>query len=284
MLWMMLVKQYLFFLIFFSLSIVAGVLAYRSQLTDKSAGRPVVDIGEECALGARETQEDAGGAVVTAWGMLTVLADGMGKGQAGKTAALATVRTLLALFSDHDVTGNLTYFFTQAFNRCNKEVLNHLQGARGGTAMAAVIISKGQLYYASVGDIRIAALRNKELIQINKGHTMKTAAVKGYEKGILTREQAVAMSKVDRQINYVGRDGFKNIEIGLEPVKLTPGDVIVLMNKGIHKYLSWVELERILAQPYSCQNLAQRVIEAFNLKPVPDKDSASLFVLRYNGT
>ncbi|VBB09022.1 stage ii sporulation protein e (spoiie) [Lucifera butyrica] len=262
---------------------LAGLLLYRHSRGRAQAGSLEVEVGEGEAIGDREIQEDAGNTAKTAWGTLAVLADGMGRGQAGRTAALSAVRTFINLFSDHDVTGNLYYFFNQALNRSNREVLARLQGARGRTAVAAVLISKGYLHYASVGDIKIAVCRNHELIPLNEGHTTKTVAVKGFSQGILNRQEALAISQMDHATNYIGRDGFKNGEIGAVPVKLKPDDVILLMTAGIYKCLSWLELESVLTQPFSCRDLAGQIIGKFNGKPVTDKENASLFVLRYHG-
>lgn len=265
--------------------LLIGLMVYRYRLSivPPVEKLPVVEIGEENAIGSMEVQEDAGGATQKEWGILAVLADGIGKGQAGRNAALVTVRTFLQLFSREDVTGNISYFFTQAFNQSNREILERLQGAKGGAGAAAVLINKGFLYYASVGDVKISLQRKRELIPVNDGHTMKTAAARGYSNGVLDREQALAISKTDRQANYIGRDGFKNIEIGKEGITLIPGDIIVLMTDGFHKCISWVEMETILNKPLPPQKMAEQLIEAFNKNPMQNKDNASLFVLRYNG-
>ncbi|MCE5285305.1 MAG: SpoIIE family protein phosphatase [Pelosinus sp.] len=263
--------------------LLVGLMIYRYYLSIEPKKIPVIEIGEENAIGSRETQEDAGGATETEWGTLAVVADGLGKGHAGKNAALIAVRTFLRLFISQDLTENVKYFFNQAFTQSNREILERLQGARGGTAVAAALINCGSLYYASVGDVKIALLRDKELVPVNEGHTMKSAAVKGFSSGLLSREQALAISQTDRQSNFVGRDGFKNIEIGKEPISLFPGDIIIVMTDGIYKCFSWVELESILNRPKSPQHLAEEIIDEFKQKPVQDKDNASLFVLRYNG-
>jgi len=278
--WTILSDQYV--LLVAVLVLIVGMIIYQAIRKDKQHINPVLDIGEGSSIGNKESQEDAGGAAEAAWGTLTVLADGVGKEQAGKIAALTTVRMFIKLFTSYNVTSNVSHFFTQAFNQSNMEVLERLQGAKGKVAAGAVLVNKGHLYYASVGDIHIAILRNRELIAINDGHTMQSTATKGFSAGLLSREQALAISKIHRHTNYIGRDGFKNIEIGHEAITLHTGDKIILMNQGIYKSLSWLELEAILHQSYSCQQLAEQIIAKFNLKTMPDKGNASLFVLRYN--
>ena len=252
---------------------------WRNNFTNGST----LEIAEECAMGTKETQEDAAGVVETAWGTLAVLADGMGKGRAGKMAAQVTVETCIEIFTACDVTGNVPYFFTQACNRSNKRVLEYLQGNKGGAVAAAVLVSKGYLYYAAVGDVKIAVLRKRELIAVNEGQTMQTAAAKGFSQGLLDREQALAISQTKRRSNYIGRDAFKNVEMGADGIKLIHGDIIVVMNQGLYNCLSWVELEDNLASSYSCKKIAEKIIEKFNEKPAGNKENASLFVIRYTG-
>jgi serine/threonine protein phosphatase PrpC len=265
------------------LFLLAGLMICRHRLSVVPERPDELEIGEENAIGGREAQEDASGAAQTDWGTLAVVADGIGKGQAGKHAALMAVRAFLRLFTSQNVAGNISYFFNQAFTQSNRDILEHLQGTKGGAAVAAALIHHGFLYYASVGDVRIALLREEELIPVNEGHTMKTAAVRGFVNGRLSQEQALAISREERQMNYVGRDGFRNAEIGKEPIALVQGDVILVMTDGIYKCFTWLELENLIKCPASAQKLAEQIIEEFNRKTMQDKDNASLFVLRYNG-
>lgn len=243
-----------------------------------------IDIGEESSLGNEETQKNDAAATETPWGTLAVLAAGMGKTPSAKTGAFLTVKTFTDLFITFDVTSNISYFFNQAVQQSNKKILEHFQGNRVAVMFVAALISKGRLYYASVGDIKIAVLRQRKLIRVNEGHTAQTLAVKGFLKGRLNRDQALKLSKIDRYTNYLGRDGFKNLEAGIPaPIELIDGDIIILMTAGLYKCLSWLELETILAQPAPCPKLAGKIIDAFNQKETPDKKSASLLVLRYSG-
>lgn len=263
--------------------ILVGLIIYRHKKGGyfKSS---YLNYGEASTLGDREIQENASDVIKTAWGILAVVADGTGKGQAGRTAALVTVRTIIDLFKAENVTRNIYYFFNKALQLSNREVLDHLRGNKGRAAVATVLINKNNLYYASVGNVKIAVFRNNELITINEGHTLKTTAAKGFERGLLTREQALAIGQSDRQTNYIGRDGFKNGEIGTDPIKLEVDDIVLLMSAGIYKYISWAELENVLPKSISCQYLAEQIIGKFNAKSQIGKQSCRLIVLRYKGS
>jgi len=277
--WTNLSDQYLLIIMVSILLVI--LLSCQFYWANKSATDSTLDIAEECAMGTKETQEDAAGAAETAWGTLAVMADGMGKGRTGKMAAQVTVETCIELFTTYDVTSKVEYFFTKAFNLSNKKILEYLQGNKGGAVAAAVLVSKGNLYYAAVGDIKIAVFRCRELIAVNDGHTMQTAAAKGFSQGRLNIEQALAIRQKKKRSNYIGRDGFKNVEMGTDGIKLVHGDIIVVMNQGLYNCLSWVELEDQLASSSPSKKIAERIIEKFNKKTVQEKENASLFVLKY---
>jgi len=249
--------------------------------------RPVqeqIELGEDGSMGNKETQEVVSGAIQTDWGTVVVLAEGTGKARIGEKAALVTIKTFLDLFVGYDASTNIPYFFTQAFNQSNKKILELLQGKKGGAAAAAIVVVQGFLHYASVGDLKIALMRGKELIAINTGHTMQTAAAKGFAHGLLNREEALAICQGKwGKSNFIGRDGFKNVELGEGPIQLKKSDVIILMNEGVYSSLSWVELEKILGQNESSQKMAEVIIEQFNRKLGEDKKEASVVVLRYKG-
>ncbi|MDR1702366.1 MAG: hypothetical protein LBR56_06295 [Sporomusaceae bacterium] len=254
----------------------------RSRLTKKHYR--LIEIGEDNSLGHEETQKNDAAAAEAAWGTLAVLAAGLGKTQAAKTGAFLTVRTFVDLFTTFDPSTNLAYFFNQAVGQSNRKILEHLPGVRTAVMFVAALINEGRLYYVSVGDIVIAVMRQGKLIRVNEGHTMETLAAKGFLQGRLTREQALTMSKIDRHTNYLGRDGFKNLESGIpEPIELIGGDIIILMTNGLYKCLAWREMETILEKPLSCPELAGKIIAAFDQKEKADKKSASLLVLRYKG-
>lgn len=242
-----------------------------------------VEIAEESSMGTKETQEDAAGAAERSWGTLAVLADGIGKGRAGKMAAQVTVDTCVNLFTEQDISSHVQYFFTRAFNLSNKKILEYLRGNKGGAVAAAVLVHKGILYYAAVGDIKIAIFRRRELINVNDGQTMQTAAAKGFARGHLDVIQAMEVQQKKQYSNYLGRDGFKNVEMGIEGIKLIRGDILLVMNHGLYTCLSCLEIEKSLNAGGTNETIAKRIINRFNQKNDQHKENASLFVLKYTG-
>lgn len=68
------------------------------------------------------------------------------------------------------------------------------------------------MYYAIVGNVKVAVLRNGELIPVGSGHTVSVLAQEKYYSGDITREDALALLDENRIYNYIGRDHFRDIE------------------------------------------------------------------------
>ena len=86
-----------------------------------------------------------------------------------------------------------------------------------------------------------------------------------------------------RLYNYLGQDGFKDIELFDRPIALQPGDVVVLMSDGIYDLIPWKDLESILAAGQDCQSMAYEIIEQVNQNKSENKDNASIILIRWTG-
>ena len=136
-------------------------------------------------------------------------------------------------------------------------------------AVSAVMIQGGFLFYGIVGNVKIAVFRNEELVPLGTGHTVDVLAQDKYVEGVLTREDALSMLQEKRIYNYLGRDGFKEIQFYDKPVRLQEGDVVV----------TWKEMEDCLARKKSCKRMAFDLVELVNQKK-GDKDNASVILIR----
>lgn len=241
----------------------------------------IVQTGTCKTIGGREVQEDAFEVVETADGVLGILADGMGKQYGGKAASYIAVETFIDIFKGYHAFENPLYFFRRAFHAANREILNKLDEQRGAASVAVAMIRDGKLFYALVGDIQIAVYRGTDLIPVSDGHTIDKLAEKKYLTGNLTRQDAVALLEKKRLYNYLGQDGFRDIEFFDTPWPLRQGDIVLLMSDGVYNCLAWKEIEEILSKGQTCERSAFEIVEAVNQKDRDDKDNASVVLLRY---
>ncbi len=239
-----------------------------------------IEIGSSMTIGGREVQEDQFGTAVTAAGTMAVLADGAGKSFGGRIASRITVDTCLDIFEDYNAFHNPQYYFKKAFHCANKEILKVLQDETYGSASAGcVLIREGFLYYAVAGNVRICVYREGSLVPVSVGHTVAVLAEEKFREGKISRQDALSLLENQRLYNYLGKDGFRDIELFDAPIRLKQGDIVLLMSDGIYELLGFKEIEDILAGTGSCQEKAFAIIELVNQNPTEGKDNASIVLL-----
>lgn len=231
-------------------------------------------------IGTREVQEDEFGIEETGNGLMAVLADGKGRHHGGKIAARAAVEVFKDIFRDENAYYNPPYYLRKAFQAANQEILNQLEENQGSAAVAAVLIRDRSLYYATAGNIKVAVYRNRELVPVTSGHTINVLARQKYMEGKLTRQEAVALLDHHRLYNYVGQDGFHDVEFFDTPITLYGGEYVLLMSDGLYETARWKDLEDCLEGEGSCPEKALQMIELINHSPEEEKDNAAVVVLK----
>lgn len=237
-------------------------------------------IGKSMTIGGREVQEDRVGSAQTAAGVMAVLADGAGKAYGGRIASRIAVDTCVDIFNDYNAFHNPQYFFRKAFHCANKEILKALgDDSRGSASLGCVMVRSGFLYYALVGNVKICVYREGNLVPVSSGHTIAVLAQQKFHEGTISREDALTLLENKRLYNYLGQDGFRDIELFDAPVRMKQGDIVVLMSDGVYDLLGTREIEAVLGGQEDCQQKAYDIIELVNRNPKEDKDNASIVLL-----
>ncbi len=269
--------------ILFALILFFVILRLAQVVTEQESH---CETGCSKTIGSREVQEDFYQIVRSSEGLLAVLADGMGKELGGKIAARKVTEVFAELFQEYNALDHPFYFFQKAFQAANREILKLFEDGRGRAVASAIMLRESpirgeypQMYYAIVGNVRVAVLRNGELIPVGSGHTINVLAQDKYYNGDITREDALALLDANRIYNYIGRDHFKDIEFYDTPIQLKKNDLIVLMSDGVYEGMEWKRLEECLNRQVKCQQLAFDVIEHINQK-ADDRDNAGIALIR----
>ena len=242
-----------------------------------------VRIGIYQIMGSRQLQSDAAQAWSNRAGIMAVIADGIGRANTGRVCAQIAADTILDRFEPYQKLNDPAYFFRSVFFEANKRIQQTIGERRGGASTGAVFLGGGYLYYAVAGDIRIAIVRGQELIPLSRGQTMDVLAVRAYEEGKISRQDAVWSMEEKRLWNYLGQDGFHEIEICEKPILLKEGDKVLLVSKGIFEELSYREMEDILIDCASSKELAERLARAAEKKDSPQKDNGSVILIQQDG-
>ncbi|MBE6091118.1 MAG: protein phosphatase [Clostridium beijerinckii] len=231
--------------IFLLLAVLILLLIARNFLIRRIYKREL-EIANEIFIGNEEIQEDYLEVVNKSNGTMAVLADGLGKNEAGRISSIVAVKTISKLFKEEGNKEKITYFFKKAFNKASREIIKRVEKDKGGASVLSVIVYDNLLSYALVGDVMLAIFRNKELVKLSNGHSISEVAKKQYYNGKIQKDEALYALKEKKLLYYIGQESFRDIEISETPIELQKSDIIILMSRGVYEGLRWIEIERIL--------------------------------------
>lgn len=161
--------------IFLLLAVLILLLIARNFLI-RRIYKQELEIANEIFIGNEEIQEDYLEVVNKSNGTMAVLADGLGKNEAGRISSIVAVKTISKLFKEEGNKEKITYFFKKAFNKASREIIKRVEKDKGGASVLSVIIYDNLLSYALVGDVMLAIFRNKELVKLSNGHSISEVA------------------------------------------------------------------------------------------------------------
>ena len=230
--------------------------------------------------GSREIQADMTEIRKTRAGVLAILADGIGRENTGRVCAQIALDAAADAYEPYEVLTNPEYLFRTVCREANARIQKTIGERRGGACLGLAFLGNGHLYYGVVGDIRIALYRGGELIPLSQGHTLDVLARQAYEAGRISKKEAVWSMEEKRRWNYLGMDGFREIEIPERPIRLKRDDLVVMVSRGIWQALSGADREDLLAGGESPQEKARQIVWAAGRKPGDDKENGSAVILR----
>ncbi len=196
------------------------------------------------------------GTGVAQYGELLIVCDGMGGHAAGEVASRLGVETILSTYysnSSPDRVGVLR----QAFERANERIHAEGRGAMGTTGVAALFY-KGMLHVANVGDSRAYLIRDDDICQISRDHSLVGEQVAA---GIITADQAKSSyyrNVITRALGYQ-----PDVQVDLFEIPLRAGDTVVLCSDGLHGLVSDEEISAI-ARSMPLADAVDRLIDLAN--------------------
>lgn len=261
---------------------VFGICMYLRYQRDNEAGSIgaglSVQIGNAQIIGTREKQDDSFATSIMPYGVMAIVADGIGGYINGNLASRIAVETYLDEFERRNATDNISYYFQTSAVLSNGRIRDEFGEARGGTTAVAVVLTEGRMYWTSVGDSNIAVIRNKRLVEINRKENVKNWLEDQYLAGAIGKEAAMGGPMDKRLVNYLGYDGFKKASESDRPIQLKKKDQILIYSDGV-EVIGQIELEKIMAQKGSAQKKAEMIMEAIEKKKVNSKDNSTIIIL-----
>lgn len=236
------------------------------------------DVGNAQTIGTREKQDDSFAVSIREYGVMALVADGIGGYINGKLASSITAETFMDEFEKRDVTDNLTYYFQKSAMLSNQRIRDEFGEAKGGTTVVSVVLKDDKLFWSSAGDSNIAVFRGGRLIMVNRKENVRNWMEDQYHAGAIAREEALSNNTDTRLVNYLGYDGFKKADESDRPIFLKKGDKVLLYSDGV-EVLGQIELEKLLARRTHPQNIADAVITQVNTIKKKNKDNATIVIL-----
>lgn len=225
------------------------------EIRSASRGLVVVAAGQTDVGCQRKVNQDALGnlahehaARADDLGLLYVVADGMGGHARGEVASALAVENIFARYYAADPADHPEKTLARVLVETNTAV--HAAGSSDdgnhmGTTVTAALLRGDRLYVGNIGDSRTYRLRDGELRQLSRDHSLIDEQVRS---GLLTEEQARSSNirnVITRALGYRAA-----VEPDTFVFSVRPGDVLLLCSDGLHGLVEDAELARILqAQP-----------------------------------
>lgn len=193
----------------------------------------------------RKVNEDACEVVEADGGWLFVVADGMGGHQAGDKASALAVEAVVEVFRAQrkmEPTGRLVNALREAHERIHAMQGESTGRERMGTTAVSLYVRGVQAHYAWVGDSRIYLVRDGELSQITRDHTVSEELMRHHEElGLEASQTHPDAHKLSRAL---GMETQSEPECAPDPLSIEPGDMFLLCSDGLYRM---VDEEDILA-------------------------------------
>ncbi|HEX3900188.1 MAG TPA: protein phosphatase 2C domain-containing protein [Mycobacteriales bacterium] len=199
---------------------------------------------------------------------LLVVADGVGGSVAGEIASKLTVQALAPLDGDAAITDPLAAL-REAVLRADVALRDaidqdpHLAGM--GTTLTAILGAGDGVGLAQLGDSRAYLLRDGQMTQISRDHTLVQSLV---DEGQITPEEAAVHPR--RSWILRALDGRGEAEPDLIPLSPVAGDRYLLCSDGLSDYVEAAAIAAALADGDDPQQVCERLVELALQAGAPD--------------
>lgn len=260
--------------------------------SERETVRPQIVPGSAQHIGEREEQQDAycfsaldESEAVQKYGVLAVLADGMGGLAMGREASHLAVRSMLRAYTMKSDEEDIPQALERAIRTANRDVyelaVNHELEWGVGTTLIAAVVSEGWLYWTSAGDSRIYLYREGMLSALTKDHIYAKRLDELVKAGHMTPEEADRHPERQLLTSYLGIPELQEIDSHTAPYRLQPEDWILLCSDGLYEGLT----EQLMSEAAKLppQPAAEFIVQQVIAEGRPYQDNATIVVFKYRG-
>ncbi len=191
-------------------------------------------------------------------GILAVVADGVGGGPAGKQASSMAVEVVKnSFYSDSNLDNSEA--LKNSIRTANRKIFeaSHREPRFRGmaTTCTAFAFAANSGFIAHVGDSRAYLLRQKELQQLSKDHTLVNELV---EEGIISHEEARRHPQRNIILKAVG--STPDVVPDAKRIDLESGDIVLLCSDGLHGLVRDSDIASVL-NSYPVDKAGKKLID-----------------------
>lgn len=263
-------------------ALLVALFIIRISLGNQS-GRTKLEFGYATTSGKRQVNTDRIDWAYYDDETLLVVADGIGVGDKAVSAADIAAHIVSRVFEQTGSGENPAYFFMNAFRGVNSTILRYIPDGSAGASLLAVIIREDKLYYALAGNCKVSVFRGDELYDLSEGQTFDVLARRAFARKEINRLDTLEAIQESRIYNFLGKDGFRELEMFDTPLTLRRGDIILIMSDGVHEFCSDDRLISCLKSSGSCREIAEDIISKLDRSSNSEQDNASIITARING-
>lgn len=184
----------------------------------------------------------------SAW---AVVCDGMGGVGGGNIASSLAIKTIsdavISSFRTNMTSNSIRNLFKSAFSAANVKILNRSredEALKGmGTTAVAVVVCENIAHIVHVGDSRAYILRNGDLMQITRDHSIVQSML---EQGEIDVEQAKHHPRKNIITRAIGV--LDSIEPEYNEIEINDSDVILLCTDGLTNFVEDNKIKQILCE------------------------------------
>lgn len=243
--------------------------------------------------GARNYQEDTallwssagegGGSPSDGAAVLAVLADGMGGHTGGALASRTACETFIRAYEGHE--GSNRVRLVEALEAANQAIADAVDDnpmlAGMGSTLVGVTFGPEGIEWVSVGDSPLMLYRRGEIALLNEDHSLAPELDRLAASGAISEEDARRDPRRHMLRSAVTGDEIDMVDVSRRPLKVEPGDYIILASDGLQT-LESAEIERIVAAyaDDGAPAVANALIRAVEALKDPHQDNATVVAVR----
>ena len=251
--------------------------------TPARSDRPRIQCSMAQTIGTRSEQQDSlycsswtDQSILESRGLLAAVADGIGGIDNGHLASRGAIEAMRAQFLNQASNVSPTETLLNLSASAQKKVLElNEQGSHCGCTLVTVLLKKWEMWFLSIGDSHIYLYRAGSMLQLNREHTLGRQNAEAQSFGgngeTLTAKRAGALT------SYLGKKDLTLIDRSLQPMRVMPGDRILLMSDGVFNTLSDEEIMACVRG--STAKAAEAVIQKVEAHKKTSQDNASVVVI-----